>query len=69
MKSNERKANADRILYEFGLYNKLKEVGQVHLIGSYRMDMMTWNDSGMQSLTATMLLIIQAGFRKMLLFR
>ena len=39
-----RKSQADRILYEFGLLNKLEELGVPHLIGSYRMDMMAWND-------------------------
>lgn len=38
------KKNADRILYEFGLLKKLEELGTVHIIGSYRMDMMAWND-------------------------
>lgn len=42
--SNERKAQADRILYGYGLYEKLSEIGTVHIIGSYRMDMMAWND-------------------------
>ena len=44
IKSDELKANADRILYEFGLHHKLEEIGTAHLIGSYRMDMMAWND-------------------------
>lgn len=35
---------ADRILYEFGLLKKLEEIGRAHIIGSYRMDMMAWND-------------------------
>jgi len=39
-----RKRNADRILYEFGLLKKLQEIGKAHIIGSYRMDMMAWND-------------------------
>ena len=44
MNSMERKANADRILYEFGLLKKIEEIGKAHIIGSYRMDMMAWND-------------------------
>lgn len=39
-----RKPQADRILYEFRLLKKLEEVGVPHIIGSYRMDMMAWND-------------------------
>ena len=44
MNNINRKQNADRILYEFGLLDKLKEIGAAHIIGSYRMDMMAWND-------------------------
>ena len=44
MDNNNRKAQADRILYEFGLLKKLEEIGSAHIIGSYRMDMMAWND-------------------------
>ncbi len=40
----DRKRSANRILYEFGLFEKLKEIGRPHIIGSYRMDMMAWND-------------------------
>lgn len=40
----DRKTNADRILYEHGLMKKLEEIGKPHIIGSYRMDMMAWND-------------------------
>lgn len=39
-----RKSQAERILYEFGLFKKLEEIGVPHIIGSYRMDMMAWND-------------------------
>ena len=38
------KIQADRILYEFGLLKKIEEIGNAHIIGSYRMDMMVWND-------------------------
>ena len=44
MNNVERKSQADRILYEFGLLKKLEEIGVPHVIGSYRMDMMAWND-------------------------
>ena len=44
MNNVARKSQADRILYEFGLLKKLEELGVPHLIGSYRMDMMAWND-------------------------
>lgn len=44
MNNIDRKAQADRILYEFGLLKKLEEIGVPHIIGSYRMDMMAWND-------------------------
>ncbi len=38
------KKEADRILQEYGLLQKLAEIGQPHIVGSYRMDMMAWND-------------------------
>lgn len=44
MNNADRKTNADRLLYEFGLFDKLAEIGKPHIIGSYRMDMMAWND-------------------------
>lgn len=44
MNNVDRKSQADRILYEFGLLKKLEEIGVPHIIGSYRMDMMAWND-------------------------
>lgn len=39
-----RKKNAERILYECGLLKRLRQIGAVHIVGSYRMDMMAWND-------------------------
>ena len=39
-----RKESADFILYTVGLLDELKKIGQPHIIGSYRMDMMAWND-------------------------
>ena len=44
MNNIDRKVNADRILYEFGLLKRLEMIGEPHIIGSYRMDMMAWND-------------------------
>lgn len=44
MSNANRKQNANRILYEFGLLQKIEEIGKAHIIGSYRMDMMAWND-------------------------
>lgn len=40
----ERKAAADRILHDAGLLDRLAQIGAPHIIGSYRMDMMAWND-------------------------
>ena len=40
----DRMSEANRILYDFGLLEKLEEIGKPHIIGSYRMDMMAWND-------------------------
>lgn len=36
--------NADRILYEHGLLEMLRAIGTPHIVGSYSMDMMAWND-------------------------
>ena len=36
--------NADKILYQYGLRKKLEEYGTVHIVGSYNMNLMTWND-------------------------
>lgn len=44
MKNTDKKVAADRILYEFGLLDRLEQLGKAHIIGSYRMDMMAWND-------------------------
>lgn len=44
MSNTDRKKIADRFLYEFGLLNELQKYGTPHIIGSYRMDMMAWND-------------------------
>lgn len=39
-----RKEQADHILYQCSLLDELKKYGIPHIIGSYRMDMMAWND-------------------------
>lgn len=44
MTPQNRKAQAKKILYERGLYARLAAIGVPHVIGSYRMDMMAWND-------------------------
>lgn len=44
MDQSERRRRADRILYEKGLLSYLETIGEPHIIGSYRMDMMAWND-------------------------
>lgn len=44
MTNTHRKENANRILYEFGLLKMLDLIGKPHIIGSYRMNMMAWND-------------------------
>ena len=36
--------SADHILYGRGLMERLREIGEPHIIGSYKMDMMAWND-------------------------
>lgn len=35
---------ANRILYDLGLLNELNKYGTSHIIGSYKMDLMAWND-------------------------
>lgn len=44
MHHHNRKNEANRILYEFGLLDCLQKFGNPHMVGSYRMDLMTWND-------------------------
>lgn len=44
MDSRTIRRNADRILYEYGLLDMLGTIGTPHIVGSYRMDMMSWND-------------------------
>lgn len=41
---NNIKENADYFLYDCELFTELQKYGNVHIIGSYRMDMMAWND-------------------------
>ncbi|MCH5351015.1 MAG: hypothetical protein J1F39_03495 [Clostridiales bacterium] len=42
--NKEIKRIADRILYEFGLFDELSKIGVPHIIGSYKMDVMAAND-------------------------
>lgn len=35
---------ANHILFDLGLLNELNKYGKSHIIGSYRMDLMAWND-------------------------
>ena len=44
MDDQERRATANRFLFELGLLDTLRLYGEPHLIGSYRMDMMASND-------------------------
>lgn len=44
LKSEEIREKADRILEETGLFGELSKYGEVHPVGSYRMDIMAWND-------------------------
>ncbi|MBQ9995752.1 MAG: hypothetical protein IJP32_05225 [Clostridia bacterium] len=44
LKSEEIREKADRILEETGLFRELSKYGEVHPVGSYRMDIMAWND-------------------------
>ncbi len=44
MNNSKRKQAAGILLYEYGLFEKLKTIGCPHIVGSYRMDMMAWND-------------------------
>lgn len=40
----DKSEQANRILYDFGLLNELNKYGIPHIIGSYRMNLMAWND-------------------------
>lgn len=44
MITGDRRKAAEYIMYELGLINELEKIGAAHIIGSYRMDMMAWND-------------------------
>ncbi|MBN2047505.1 MAG: hypothetical protein JW750_06670 [Anaerolineaceae bacterium] len=41
---NNRNKQAHQLLHEFGLKQQLSEYGKTFLTGSYRMDLMVWND-------------------------
>jgi hypothetical protein len=49
-----KKASADRILYEYGLWDMLNKIGKAHIIGSYRMDMIVSNDLDIDVLNRNM---------------
>lgn len=40
----ELREEADSLLHDFGLLASLKRYGEVHPVGSYRMNMMVWRD-------------------------
>lgn len=44
MNNKNKKNTANYFLYECGLLEELKKYGTPHIIGSYRMDLMAWND-------------------------
>ncbi len=44
LKSEEIRGKAEKILRETGLLTELAKFGEVHPVGSYRMDIMAWND-------------------------
>ena len=44
LKSGELRERAEKILDDTGLLAELAKYGEVHPIGSYRMDIMAWND-------------------------
>lgn len=54
MDSKKRKQQADKALYEMGLSAYLQKIGEPHIIGSYKMDMMAWNDLDIDILNARM---------------
>ncbi len=40
----DRKQQAEKILYEYGLFAELEKYGKPHIIVSYRIGCMAWND-------------------------
>lgn len=38
------KMQADKLIYDFGLLEELKKYGTPHIVGSYSMNLMAWND-------------------------
>jgi hypothetical protein len=51
----ENKKNfADKLLYEYGLWEKLNNLGRAHIIGSYSMDMIVANDLDIDVLNTEM---------------
>ncbi len=41
---NNMKEQADKLLYDLGLFDELKKYGTPQIIGSYAMNVMAWND-------------------------
>lgn len=50
----DKKVFADKLLYEYGLWDKLNNLGKAHIIGSYRMDMIVNNDLDIDVLNTEM---------------
>lgn len=44
MEMSKQKAAANRLLCESGLLDELSRYGNVHIVGSYSMNLMVWND-------------------------
>ncbi|MCM1268744.1 MAG: hypothetical protein NC302_12650 [Bacteroidales bacterium] len=42
--NNDYLHKADDLMYHHGLFDLLQKYGEVYIVGSYRMEMMTWND-------------------------
>lgn len=49
-----KKEFADKLLYEYGLLDKLNDLGKAYIIGSYRMDMIVGNDLDIDVLNSEM---------------
>ena len=42
--NNNIKENGNKILHDYGLLRELNKYGKSHIVGSYKMDLMVWND-------------------------
>ncbi len=54
MPEMNKRALADRLLYEYGLLDRVSRIGEPHIIGSYRMDMIVANDLDIDVLNTDM---------------